>query len=126
MTLKYQEIRKARSFLYSWKVIAILALITLFFIHSTWVVYQKKLESERGVRSATEKALVLEKQEADLKQNTDNLRTEAGVEAEIRSKFSLAKSDEGVVVVFEDKDATSTTSIVQYGFWHKIRLWLGF
>lgn len=43
----------------------------------------------------------LEKRFATIQEQTDVLRNDAGIEAEIRTKFDVAKRGEGVIVIVE-------------------------
>ncbi len=63
----------------------------------------------------------LEARDAELEGKIRKLATVSGVEEEIRSKFSVAKDNENMVIIVRE-DATTTEIIVpEVGFWSKFK-----
>jgi cell division protein FtsB len=116
--LDFQQKRKLRNILYNHWFLGVLCLLVILSIHSIWSVYRKQIESENLLQLAKAQETELQDREKELRQKIDDLKTPQGLEAEIRSKFNVAKPDESVVVVLEststDSVATSTMS-----FWRK-------
>lgn len=119
MMLDFQQKRKVRSFLYNRITIGVLSIIFLVVLHSTWVVYRKKIESEQ-MRDISEKNVHdLESRSQDLQYKIDRLSTKQGIEEEVRSKFSVAKDDENMVIIVQDEASTSS-AVSKVGFWGKV------
>ena len=100
----FQAKRPFRKFLESWPVLAVLAILAVFF---TWQVigFWSKMENTRKNREIAENK-VMELREAKIKLDEDikDLQTPDGIEENIRNKFGLGKVGEGVIVVVEDKN----------------------
>lgn len=125
MMLDFQQKRKVRSLLYSKITIVILGLVVLLFMHSTWSVYNKKVNSEETRIATEQRVMELRNRDNDLQNKIARLDTDSGIEAEIRSKFSVAKEDEVVVVIVAEEGEKSTSTIEKTGFWQKMRSWFG-
>jgi Na+-translocating ferredoxin:NAD+ oxidoreductase RnfG subunit len=103
--------------------LVILAIVALLFMHSTWSVYKKKVNSEEARLVTEERVMELRNRDNDLQNKIARLDTDSGIEAEIRSKFSVAKEDEVVVVVVSEEEDKSTTTLEKTGFWQRVRGW---
>ena len=118
--LDFQQKRKVRAVMYHKATLICLALILLFVIHSTWVVYKKKKTSEEiksvSLRNVTE----LQTREKELESRIERLQTEPGIEEEIRSKFTVAKAGENMVIVVDDDSQNTSTTSQKLSFWQKI------
>ena len=117
--LDFERKRKLRSYMYNRITLWVLGVVVIFALHSTWLVYQKKRESERMKNISLARVGELEARDADLKSKIERLSTPTGMEEEIRSKFSVAKENENMVVVLEDQKAVATTT-KKVTFWQKI------
>lgn len=117
--LDFHQKRKVRAVMYHRATLIVLSILVLLSIHSVWSVYQKKSTSEQAKEVALRRTEELRARDSELKSNIERLQTTRGIEEEIRSKFTVAKNGENMVVVVDDsKVGTSTT---QRGFWRKIR-----
>lgn len=119
MMLDFQQKRKLRGVLYNRVTLIILAIFVLISLRSVWVVYGKQRESDELRNNAADRVTALSQREAELQGQLSRLQTEQGIEAEIRSKFSVAKHNENVVVIVDDAASTSTTT-PHGGLWQKI------
>ncbi len=63
----------------------------------------------------------LEARNAELDGKIRKLATVSGVEEEIRSKFSVAKDNENMVIIVREDAATTTEEVPQRGFWSKFK-----
>jgi cell division protein FtsB len=119
--LDFHQKRKVRGILYSRWAIYALSVVVLIVLHSTWSVYKKKEESQALKQIAEEHTEELRSRDADLKDKITRLDTDAGVEEEIRSKFSVAKENEAMVVIVPKAEDVSTTTSNKWSFWAKIK-----
>lgn len=117
--LDFQQKRKLRSFLYNKVTIAILVVFVLISMKAVWTAHSKLRESEELRKNAEERMAVLTKREVELRDQMNRLQTDQGVEAEIRSKYSVAKENENVVVIVEDAP-TTTEKVQKRGFFGRI------
>ena len=124
--LDFQQKRKLRSGLYNRWVLYVLGIIVILAIHSTWDIYQKQLESQKLLTLSQEQAGELKSREAELQSQIANLQTPQGLEAEIRSKFNVAKPNENVAVVLDNGSTTDSTTTNSVSFWQKILDFLHF
>ena len=108
--LDSQQKRKLSHILYHKATLVILLLVTLFVLRSTWIVWQKKEESEALKETSLNYKNGLEVRDKELNSEINSLGTEVGKEAEIRSKFSVAKNGESVVVIVDDATNTQSTT----------------
>ena len=117
--LDFQQKRKMRTLVYHRHTLIVLGVVVVFAIHSTWTVYQKKIESDMVRKQAENHFDELENREAMINTAMARLATPEGTEAEIRSRFSVAKNDENLVIVVEDKDEVSGTTTQKMTLWQK-------
>ena len=117
--LDFQQKRKVRSYMYNRVTIGILFLVFLVIAHSTWVVYKKKVESEELKDVSLKNVELLRSRSQDLQDKIDRLNTKQGIEEEVRSKFSVAKENENMVIIVPDASTTSE-EVKPPSFWDKI------
>jgi cell division protein FtsB len=123
--LDFQQKRKFRAILYHRVTLVILFILVFFAVRASWGMYQKQRESEMLKNRSLEYKNGLELRQKELDAQIERLNTESGLEAEIRSKFNVAKDRENIVVVVDDK-ATSTMPSVPKSFWQKIKSFFSF
>lgn len=93
---------------------------------SVWGVYFKYRETKEKKVELQKEMSTLEAREASLKAKLANFDTERGIEEEIRSKFQVAKEGEGVILLVEPNEKSTTTSTDARSVWEKMLGWLGF
>jgi len=119
--LDIQQKRKFRNILYHKVTLALLFILVLLALHSTWKVYQKKQESLVMKETSTKRLNEFETRNNELDLKIKKLNTTSGVEEEIRSKFSVAKDNENMVVIVRE-DSTSTPILSEKtSFWSKFK-----
>jgi len=118
--LDIQQKRKVRSVAYHPVTLVLLGILVVFFAHSTWAVWQKKRDSAELKNISAASLSDLEARDTELRANIANLQTDNGVEAEIRSKFNVAKPGENMVVVVDNSSTTLQTA-TSTGFWQTLR-----
>ncbi|HVS79409.1 MAG TPA: septum formation initiator family protein [Candidatus Paceibacterota bacterium] len=118
--LQYNEKTKLRRRIYSIPVFVVLLVITILVVRGTWDVYWKRVESRQNLDKVTEQAAALESRQAELNDEIDRLQTQAGVEEEIRKKFSVVKDGEQVAVLVDNGASTTPAPPPKPGFWKKM------
>ena len=111
--------RKIRSILYNKVTLVVLFVLVLIILRGTWVVFQKERESASMKNISIQHTEDLRSRNADLKSKTERLNTEVGVEEEIRSKFSVVKGGENMVLVVDNPDSIQSTTTPETSFWQK-------
>lgn len=117
--LDFHQKRKVRAVMYHRATLIILSILVLLSIHSVWSVYQKKSISEQAKNVALKHTEELRSREGELQANIGRLKIDTGVEEEIRSKFTVAKDGENMVVVVDDLKVGTSSSYTS--FWQKIK-----
>jgi cell division protein FtsB len=115
--LSFHEKKRIKLFLLSKLVLLALAALTVLLSMATWDVYQKF--SETAVkREQRETALAeLKVREAALRSELARLETTQGLEANIRSKFDVAREGEGVIIVVDPKAENQQASVAEKQGW---------
>lgn len=126
MMLDFQQKWKVKSFMYSKGMHMFLFIVALYSLFSAYTVYQKKRQSDIDVKGAEQRLLALSAKEVGLLQEIDHLQTDEGLEAEIRSKYSVAKEKEQVVVLVEDEPNMTNDVEQKKGFWVNLAKFFGF
>lgn len=105
------HIRKKRAFkrrLYSKLVLIVLLLIFIFVLRGAWDIFQKSQVSKEKLERTQAEFEQVEAKRVNLEADLERLKTETGIEAEIRSKFDVAREGERVIVLIEGDEATTT------------------
>ena len=118
--LDFQQKRKARRLMYHRVTLILLAILVLFAIHSTWIVYQKKRTSQEMKDVSLRNVEELRLRDEELKLRIERLQTPPGIEEEIRSKFTVAKGGESMVIIVDDQSQNMSTTSQKTGFWQKV------
>ncbi len=86
-----------------WRRLAAAALLIIVAIgaRGVWGVYKKAQESHELRVEAEAKLNDLKQREAELRADISMLRTDRGIEEQLRERYDLAKDNEGVVVIVE-------------------------
>jgi cell division protein FtsB len=110
-----------------WKKVSafvILFLILVVLLNSTKNVYDKKKAASEALAKMQKEDSDLQNREAYLKDSISKLSTTEGVEFELRQKLNVAAAGEGVAVIVDQKQST-TTSTSQPSTWQKIKDFFG-
>lgn len=117
-----------------WKKIAsspilifVLLILAFFLMRAVSNVGDKVTRIDQKLANANNEYQKLIDREKSLKEKVDFLSTDAGVEAELRSKYKAVAEGEMVVVILDDKKSTTSTSTVvveKKGFFKKIFGWV--
>ena len=115
--------RKKRN-IYPRATISVLTIIVLLLARATWNVFVKNKTTGGNLNEAIEDLESLKNREVELKTEIERLSTERGVDEEIRTKFRVVKEGEGMIVLVDSPDVSSTSSQNNAkSFWSKILDW---
>lgn len=123
--LEFQEKRKIRTFAYSKVVVFILLIIIIYLFNAVWNVYCKQDLAKENLAKTEATFKELKEREEMLTERIASLRTDIGVEEEIRDKYGLVKPGEEVIIVVDNSTSSDITSEEddRPGFWQKILNW---
>ncbi len=107
--LDFQQKRQIKKVIYSRVTIFILFVVVIFLARSTYSIYKKEQLSSANYNETKKEYDSLKERQTMLSSEISSLKTDTGIEEEIRSKFNVAKPGETVVVVV-DNTASSTTN----------------
>jgi cell division protein FtsB len=124
--LDIQQKRKVRGIMYHRITLGVLSVVVMWFLHSTWSVWQKKRESEKMRNVSLEQVEGLRARNIELDSKIQRIETTPGVEEEIRSKFSVVKDNEKMVIIVESEDSKASTTSQKGGFWDTILGFFGY
>ncbi len=96
-----------KKFIYSPLALLLLFLILLVFIRAVFDVYKKERVSDQYLKKEQEQLASMTSRQKELSQSVDYLKTDKGVEVELRSKFRVVREGESVAVIV-DNDASSS------------------
>ena len=118
--IDFQQKRKVRSVMYHKVTLVILGILVLLSLRSVWLIYQKQRESEELLKTSQQHVADLTARENEVHNEINQLQTPEGVEAEIRSKFSVAKIGENVVLIVDSTASSSQGKSPGKSWWQKI------
>ena len=124
--IPFQERKKLRKILYAKATLFVLFVILIFVVRGTYQVYQKahiaRTEQKEVEKSFNELSLHTN----ELEQSVERLRSEQGIEWEIRQKFTVARPGEEVVVIVDESTKKSKNGEAEerQSFWQMVvALW---
>ncbi len=106
---EFQERKRLKRLIYSKPVLIFLFILLVLVIDGTWKIYQKERESRANLARVENQLTTLKERSGNLSSDVTRLKTEQGMEEEIRSKYEVSKPGEQLLVIV-DKDAAATTS----------------
>jgi cell division protein FtsB len=101
----FQHKGGVKNIMQSVPVLVILFVVLLFFAWGVIRFLIKMNNTSRNREIAENKVIELSKQRDQLSGDIESLKTDRGLEENIREKFGLAKEGEGVIVIVDDKNA---------------------
>ena len=115
---KFQEKRNWRDIVQSRPILILLGIIVIAFTWNVYGILARMQETVKNRKIEEDKITQLEQRKDKLTNDIANLKTEKGVEENIRDKFGLVKEGEGMIVVVDDKDqASAIKATPSGGFW---------
>lgn len=119
----YKAKQRIRKKIYSPWVFGSLLLVTLFLIKGTWGVYFKQNESAKNLEKVKTELANAQNREEDLEASVSYLKTQEGVEEEIRDKYSVAKPGEEILLIVEPRDNGKSDEHIRKSWREKIGAW---
>lgn len=105
-----------RRILQSRPVLVFLGLLVIFFAWGVFNLMGKMRVTIENKRLVENKVIELEKERIKLSTNIAKLKTESGIEENIRQKFGLAKEGEVMIIVMDDKNKPIAEEVQKSGF----------
>jgi cell division protein FtsB len=108
-----REIRQRRATkrrLYSYWTILVLVIVLGLFARSAYGVYLKAKESGERASQAEQELFRLTERNRELDQQITRLKTEEGIEAEIRETYRMAKPGENLAIILGAEEAIPTST----------------
>lgn len=123
--IEFQKKKKIRKFVYSPFTLLGLLILSVFMIQGVLGVYHKERISREKLEAARIELEKLEIRERGVAQSIEYLKTDEGVEGEIRRKFRAAKEGENIAVILDEGSASTTeeassTHEESHGFWYNL------
>lgn len=103
---EFQERNTTKKRIYSRTSVFLLIVILILVCNGVYGVYAKEQASKAEVERVKKEQTELQARYENIEQGSEGLKSQAGVEAEIRGKFDVVKLGEGVIVVV-DKNPTA-------------------
>lgn len=110
---------KIRKNTYPIVVVIVLVIIVVFILRGVWGVYQKKVRSSENLAKAEMELVELRKREAELATDIERINTTHGIEAEIVTKYNVAKEGERVIHILENEEVAEEVTVEEKGFWER-------
>ena len=104
----FQKSGKLRHMMQIKTFLIFLGIVTLFFFFSMFSFVNKMEETSKNKKIIEDRITELEKSKERLNSDIIKLKTEKGVEENIRDKFGLAKEAENMILVIDDKNQAET------------------
>ncbi|MEK7464000.1 MAG: septum formation initiator family protein [Patescibacteria group bacterium] len=122
--LEFQKKKKLRKILYSPIVLLLLAIIFILLFRGVWGVYKKNRLSVQNLEQERNELERFALREKNLAASLDYLKTDQGIESEIRAKFRVVKEGEQVAVIIDGQaTGTAQTATTTRGFWYRLFHW---
>lgn len=119
--IDFQQKRHFKKIIYSKISFLILFILTIFLGRATYDIYKKSQLSYDNYMVVKRDYDSLNARKDMLGSEINRLKTDTGIEEEIRSKFNVAKPGETVVTVINDSSSTSLdTNNSNKGFWSNL------
>lgn len=111
-----------KKFIFS-KTAFVLSLIALIIVaRATWSVSSKARSTKANLAEAESELVELAEREKRLEEDITYLKTEQGIEAEIRDKYNVARAGENVIVLVDSEESETKEIEIEekVGFFKRI------
>lgn len=104
----FQKRGKLRQVMQSKLFLIFLGVVIIVFSFSIFSFMNKMEETVKNKKIIEDKIAELEKSKEKLNSDITKLKTESGIEENIREKFGLAKEGENMILIVDDKNSPQT------------------
>ena len=111
---------KVKKILYSWPILILLLLIVLLVGKGVWGVYQSERVSLANRVSSEKEYGELKARGESISSEIELLKTDKGIETEIRDKFRVVKEGEQLAIIINSVEKQEEISVRGDSFWKKI------
>jgi cell division protein FtsB len=121
--LEFRKKKRIRKIIYSPITLIFLCIAFAIIVKGLWGVYQKEKISAMNLDREEREYQRLSSREKNLADSINYLKTDEGVENEIRTKFRAVKNDERVAVIIDDDSSTTPptpTTTPRHSFWYDL------
>lgn len=118
--IDFQQKKKINKIIHSRVFFFVFFIIIIFLGRSTYDIYQRQQLSATNYTGVKKNYDSIKERKEMLESEIERLKTDIGVEEEIRGKFNVAKPGETVVTIISGSSSVSTDSSKNNGFWNKI------
>jgi len=100
----FQEKKRFKNFIQSWPILIFLGILLIFFALGVFDFMGKMIETSGKKKNVEQKVLELQETKEKLSSDIESLKTERGLEENIREKFGLVKEGEDLIIVIDSKE----------------------
>jgi len=93
-----------RPFHYSWFFLVILIIIFAFLVRSAYSSFSKKRDTTLEKEKYETRLHNLEEKKINLENKIEHLKTDRGLEEELRKRFNISKEGEQIIKIIENQD----------------------
>ena len=111
---------KVKRVIYSAPALVLLLIVVSIFARGAWRAIERQRGSSEVVKNLQAKTSQLEERQMDLESKIERLKTEEGIEEELKSKYNVSAEGEQFIVLIDSKenqDVASTSPSVWYKKW---------
>jgi len=120
----FQKRRRLRYIIQSKPFLIFLGVFIFVFIFSVFDFMNKMEKAIKNRKIIEDKIIELEKSKEKLNSDIVKLKTEEGIEENIRDKFGLAKEGENMILIIDDKNLSEVEeNINSKGFFSFLKNW---
>lgn len=121
--LKFQEKKKFRKIINSKIIIFILIVINVFLFNAVFNIYRKKIITKNNLLKTVSTFNNLDKREQLLLSEIERLKTDFGVEEEIRDRYGMVKDNENLITIVDTRKSNLNQKDKNKGFWQFFLDW---
>jgi len=112
---------KKKNSLYSKILILGLTILVIFLSRASWNVFLKEKNTRENLLETQENFQKLEREKNELEGDINNLSTARGIDEEIRNKFRVTKDGEGMIMLIDSPEISTTTKEEnKKSFWSRL------
>ena len=100
----FQDKKGLTRIIHSWPILAFLGILLVFFAFAVFRLTIKMKETSKNKEIAELKVTELQTTKEKLFNDIENLKTETGLEENIRNKFGLVKEGEDLIIIVDNKE----------------------